>query len=205
MTFLQNISFLLLSSFLISCGDNTTTSPIVDVASIRLDETNISIYATQNVKELSSTVTYTDNTTADVTKDTAWSGSDANVILVANGAVIASGNGGDANLTIDYASTFDDTTTVHVKKLESINYSDINLSDSSNAQTIYVTGNFENNDTNVTMEANILWYVESNATISEANASQITLTLDANITSFILTGTLFINTDTAVDFNKTFQ
>lgn len=204
MTF-KNLSFLLMSTFFISCGDNTSTSPIADVDAIKLSDSNISIYSTQNVLSLTSSAFYTDGTSSDVTQDTAWSSSDTDVFLATNGSILASTNGGDAKLNIDYASTFSDSATVHVKALKSINYSDINISDSSNAQTIYVTGNFENNETNVTMQTNILWSTDTNATISDSNASQITLTVDANVTSFVLTGTLFSGTTNAVDFNKTFN
>ena len=201
----KTLSFLLLSTFFISCGENTTTSPIKDVTAIKLSESNISIYATQNVLSLSSSVLYTDGTSTDVTKDTAWNSSDTNIFLATNGSILASANGGDASLNIDYASKLHDSSPVHVKALQSINYSDINVSDSTQAQTIYVTGNFENNETNVTMQTNILWSTDTNATISEANASQITVTVGTNVTSFVLTGSLFTNTTNEVDFNKTFQ
>ena len=205
MKYLKKFSLLSLATIFVACGDNTTTSPLTDIDSISINETNISIYATQLAKDLNATVLYEDNTSANGGADMAWSSSDTDILNVANSLIVAAKNGGDANFTIDYASTFSDTREVHIKELLSINYSsDFNISDIGTPQTIYVSGNFENNETNITMYNNILWSVDSNATITELNASQITLTVDYNVSSITLSATLFNTTENAQDFNKTF-
>ncbi|SFV55878.1 hypothetical protein MNB_SM-4-258 [hydrothermal vent metagenome] len=204
MQYLKNLSFICLSTFIISCGDNTTLSPLKDVTSINLDDTNISIYATQAAKTLTATVTYNDGTTADASIDFSWESLDSSIFNASTASIVATSNGGDANLSIDYQSTFNDYTSVHVKKLLTINYSDLNISDIGNPQIIYVSGNYENNESNISMENNILWTVDSNATLTDVNASQMTITVDYNVTSILLKASLFYNTSYVEDFNKTF-
>lgn len=203
MKFIQTPLLLLLSTFFISCGENTTSSPIVDVSSISLDETNIIIYSTGLTKTLTATVTYTDGTQANATEDLVWSSSDDS-LSTSVGTIIAAKNGGDSDLNIAYASTFEDNTTVHIKELISVEYSDINVSNVGNPQIIYVSGTFENNETGVIMPANISYYSDENSTISDINATQLTLTVDENTTSILINAILFEDTDNSQDFNKTF-
>jgi len=193
-----------IASFFISCGDTTTSSPLIEIESIHFDETNISIYATDLEKELTATVVYDDNSTANGAADMLWSSSDTNVVYAYGATVVAAGNGGDANITISYADTFEDTTSVHVKELQSINYTDINISDIGTPQVVYFSGNFENNETNITMKNNIIWTIDANATLSDINETQLTITVDYNTTSITLFTTLFSGTENEVDFNKTF-
>jgi len=204
MKLIQTLLILLSTTFFISCGDNTTSSPIADVASISLDDTNISIHSTDLQKALTATATYTDGTTANATADLTWSSSESSTLLTAVGAILAAKNGGDANLTIGYADTFYDSTSVHVKKLESIQYSDVNVSDVGTAQTIYLSGTFENNETNVSLESNIVYYSDENSTITDVNATQLTLTVDYNTSSILIRAVLFDFTDNQQDFNTTF-
>lgn len=204
MQYLKQITFISLCTLLISCGDNTTVSPLKDVSSISIDDTNISIYATQSAKILTATVSYNNGTTVNASADLLWTSSNSAIFSASTASIVATSNGGDANLSIDYKSTFNDFTAVHVKKLLTINYSDLNISDIGTPQTIYVSANYENNETNISMENNILWSVDSNATITDTNASQITLTVDYNVTSIELRATLFNATAYAEDFNKTF-
>jgi len=205
MKLIQTLLILLSLTFFISCGENTTSSPIADVASISIDDTNISIHSTDLQKALTATVTYTDGTTANATADLAWSSSDNGVLLTAVGAVLAAKNGGDANLTIEYANTFDDRQNVHIKELISIEYSDVNISDIGTAQTIYLGGTFENNETNVSLQANIRYYSDANSTITDVNATQLTLTVDYNTSSILIRAVLFETTDNEQDFNTTFN
>jgi len=194
----------LFTLFLISCGDNTNQSLIKDVTSIKINESNISIYATDYESNLTATVYFTDGSSALGTGDMAWSSSDTNILGARTGSIYATKNGGDANVSIDYQSMYGDTTTVHIKELLSINFSDLNLSITDEEQIIYVTGNFENNETNVTMQGNILWTLDGNATVSEANATAVKLTVDVNATSVELTATLFEYTDNNISFSHTF-
>lgn len=205
MKFIQTPLLLLLSTFIISCGDNTTTSPIADVASISLDDKNITIYSTDLEKTLTATATYTDGSKTDATADLAWSSSDSTILGTVVGKILAQKNGGDANLSIDYADTFEDYTSVHIKELISIQYSDVNVSDVGTPQIVYLSGTFENNETNVSLPANITYYSDVNSTITDVNATQLTLTVDYNATSVLLRATLFTNTANTVDFNTTFN
>jgi len=202
MKYISTSTLLLLSLLSISCGENTTTSPLKDIVSIKInDKENISIYSTDINYPLTGTVFYNDSSNILATGDMAWSSLDSTILGTSNGNIYARKNGGDTNLTIDYQSTFSDTALVHVKELLSINYSDLNLSISDAEQIIYVTGNFENNETNITMNGNIFWSVDANATLSEANASAITLSVLPEATSVKLTGTLFTNTENNVSFS----
>jgi len=204
MKLIQTLFLLLSTTFFISCGDNTTSSPIADIVSISLDDKNISIHSTDLQKALTATAIYTNGTTANATADLTWSSSDTSTLLTAVGAVLASNNGGDANLTIGYANTFYDTTSVHIKKLESIQYSDVNVSAIGIPQTIYLSGTFENNETNVSLEANILYDSDENTTITDVNATQFTLTVDYNTSSVLIRAILFYSTENEQEINATF-
>lgn len=204
MQYIKTLLILLSTTFFISCGENTTTAPIADVVSISLDDSNISIYSTQLAKPLTATVSYSDGTTANATANLTWSSSDSSIFTTTVGSVLASNNGGDANLTASYADIFYDSTSVHVKELLSIEYSDINVSDVGTAQTVYISGTFENNETNVTLETNIAYYGDENTTITDINATQFTLTVDYNTSSIEIRAVLFEYTDNAQDFNTTF-
>jgi len=200
------ISSLLLPFLLISCGDNTTISPIPDISSIDINDSNISLYSTDETHNYKAIVHYTDGTTADGTLDMAWSSEDNRTLLFTGvGSVAPLQNGGNTTLKVEYASKFFNTTPVHIKKLQSLNYSDINISEVGVAQTLHVTGNFENNESNVSLMNNILWSSDENVTISEQNASRLVFTIDQNVTSIFLKASLFVNTANQVDFNKTFN
>jgi len=206
MKLIQTLLLLLSTTFFISCGDNTTSSPIADVVSISLDDTNISIHSTDLQKALTATVTYTDGTTANATADLTWSSPESSTLLTAVGAVLAAKNGGDANLTIEYANTFNDTQNVHIKKLISIEHSDINISDVGTAQTVYLGGTFENNETNVSLQTNIRYISDANSTITDVNATQFTITVDYITSSILIQAVLFENTDNQQDdINITFN
>lgn len=206
MKLLQTLPILLSTMFFISCGETTTTSPIVDVTSIAIDDTNIEIYATQSEKSLTATATYSDGSTANATADLAWNSSDTSTLLTAVGKIIAAKNGGDANLSINYADTFSDMQGVHIKELLDVNVSDVNITLVGEPQIVYFSGIYKNGDTNesIPLEANVLWYTDTNATISDVNSTQLTLTVNYDVTSLLLRSVLFANTDNAVDFNKTF-
>ncbi|MDQ7067589.1 MAG: hypothetical protein Q9M40_06280 [Sulfurimonas sp.] len=205
MKFIKASLLSFLSLFFISCGENTSSSPITYISSISLNENNITIYSTQLAKPLSATVTYQDGSRANATADVAWSSSDSSILFASTGSIIAANNGGDVNLSISYTDSFNDFTNVHIKKLISIEYSDVNISDIGTAQIVYISGTFENNETNVSLAANITYTSDENTTISDVNATQLTLTIDNNTSSILLRATLFIDTNNAQDFNTTFQ
>ncbi len=200
------ISSLLFPLLLISCGDNTTTSPIPDISSIDINDSNISLYSTDAAHNYKAIVNYTNGTMADGTLDITWSSDDNGTLLFTGiGSVTPLHNGGNTTLQIEYDSKFFNTTPVYIKKLQSLNYSDINISKVGVVQTLNVTGNFENNESNISLTNNILWSGDENITISEQNASSVIFTIDQNVTSIFLKASLFINTTNQVDFNKTFN
>ncbi len=197
------LSMLFTSLLFVSCGDNTTTSPLHDISSIKINETNVSIYSTDTGKTLSATVFYDDNTSAQEATNLTWSSSDSTILYAYTNSIYPTKNGGDVTVTARYVGKFPSTIPVHVKELLSLTYSgDINVSDTSNPQTLMVYGNFENNETNVTMQGNITWSSDANMTISESNSSQVTFTIHSVPTT--LTAHLFVNTSNYVDFNKNF-
>ena len=208
MKFATTLSSLLLPFFFISCGDNTTTSPLIDISSIDLNDSNISLYATDAGKSYLATVSYTDGTIADGTKDIAWSGADTTILAAENGSLTPLTNGGDTTLNIEYGAKFTDAAPVHIIMLNSLTYineADINISNIGDPQTLTIQGNFENNETNVSLMGNITWIGDENITISEQNASSVTFTVDQNVSSILLQASLFIDTENQVDFNKTFN
>ena len=207
MQLLTKLSSFLLPLLLISCGENTISSPLPEIVSIDLNESNISLYATDAKKSLQALVHYDDNTTADVTKDVSWSSTDSALLFAQDGTLNALKNGGNTTIKIEYASKFSDTASVHIKKLLTLTYlnsADINISDTANAQTLKIKGNFENNESNITLANNITWGADENVTINEQNASSVTFTVtDENVTSITLHTYLFKDSANQVDFNIT--
>lgn len=202
------LSSLLFALFLISCGDNTRTSPLADISSINLNDSNISLYSTDADKSYTATVNYTDGTTVDGTKDITWSATDTDMLFASAGLLTPLQNGGSTTLKIEYGSKFSDTSALHIKKLESLTYideTDINISNVGAIQTLTIKGNFENNESNVSLANNITWSGDENITINEQNASSVTFTIDKNVTSMFIKASLFVNTANQVDFNKTFN
>jgi len=187
-----------------SCGDNTTTSAIKELESLKINNSVKSIYATSPSTRLYATVNYSDGSESNLSDQFSWSSSDE-VLFVSDSSILPTKNGGDANITVRYKSNLSDVAQFHVKELLSINFSDINISDVGTPQTLYFSGNFENNESNVTLTNNITWYSDENSTISDINATQLTITVDTNTTSVLLRAVLFTNTDNAVDFNKTYN
>jgi len=201
MTLLQTSLLSLSAALFLGCGgENTNSSIVADVTGISINERDISLYSTDLTKKLNATTHYENNTSADATEAVIWSSSNTDDLSISLSKVTAIANGGDSNVTISYLQ-FSDFQTVHIKELVSINYSELNVSDTSNSQTIYVSGNFENNESNVTMFTNITWTSDENITISESNSTQVTLTLTNR--PAMLFGTLFSGTLNQVDFNKT--
>ncbi len=201
------LSSFLLPFFLISCGDNTTTSPIRDISSIDINESNISLYSTDANISYKAIIHYNDTTIADGTKNITWSSSDPSILFTETGMISPLQNGGNSTLQIEYASKLSHTSLVHIKSLQSLTYvnkEDINISKIGDPQTLTVKGNFENNESNVSLANNITWSGDENITISEQNASSVTFTIDKKVTSIFLKASLFLNSANQVDFNKTF-
>ncbi|MBU1658603.1 hypothetical protein KKG72_06065 [bacterium] len=186
-------SFLLLTAFFfIACGDNTETPITADVSSISIDQTNPTIRSTDAFINLTASAQYTDGTSADATTKVNWTNSNYNVVSMLGGAVEAVANGGESNVSISYAD-FQDTQALTVHKLTSffISSADINTT---GVFPLEAKGNFDNNETNITLVKNIVWTANNGATISIAdNIASITIYVgDTNITA-----TVFKETNTS--------
>jgi len=188
-------------SFFSACGENSNTTLVSDIDSISIDEKSLSMYATQSI-DINASVTYEDGSSATVSDNILWQSSDDTIAIAYGNTLYARNNGGDVNVTASY-SQFSDTTDVHIIALESIDFSDINTSDFSNEQTINILGNFENNESNVTLASNITWVSDENMTIVESSTSEANVTLLS--TPSTLHAVLFYGTDYAVDFNRTYE
>ncbi len=191
MKLIKNIIFTTLALLFISCGNNTD-EPIKDITAIKIEESNRTIYSTDD-SHLSTDFTakayYSDGTSAIVTKKVKWYSSDIDVASVVYGAVLGGkSNGGDANITISYknlnGSTF---STLHVVSLVDYNISLIDAdANVTGTYDLLAIGSFEDNTTR-TIVKNIEWVVDNGAIISgEGNETQAqVLAGDTNITSIL--------------------
>lgn len=182
------ISFILLliATFFISCGENSETLIIPDVESLKINESNVSIYST-DANNLTATVYYTDGSTADATSFVSWQSSDTTIANVSQGSVtVGSINGGDTNITVSYKSISSLSSPLKVIALSDYNLSMINAdANTTGTYSLIATAIFENNVTKV-IEKNIVWAVDNGAIVSGAGSLtqvQIVSTGDTNITA----------------------
>ena len=181
--------FLSLSTCIIAgCGGSNTTTPLAsDITSIHIDTTTKSFYPTDAKISLHATANYTDGTTKDVSTYVIWSESNSSLVnMVANTLAVKS-NGGESNLSIQYAD-FQDTTPIHIHKLtvfHTIYPDDVNTT----GEYIFkAEGDFDNNETNRTLITNIHWYATNDATIDvdEDGIAHITLIAgETNVTTTV--------------------
>lgn len=198
---LQIITLLFITTLFVACGNNTNEPIQAYASAISIDQNDTSIYSTDTSIQLSATASFIDGTTKSITKNVNWE-SDFNGTYMQYGEVWSSANNGVSTIKISYKN-FSDSIKVSVKELLSINYTDINTSDTSNAQVIYLSGNFENNETNITMQQNITWSSDANATITESNTTQITLTIHS--LPAVIAGALFSGSLNQVTFTHTIE
>lgn len=201
------ISFLILTSLLfIACGDNTQTKITPDVASININETNVTINSTDNILQLTATVKYEDNSTSQATDELNWENSDYTVLSMYAGQVQATANGGESNITALYGE-LSDTINVRVNSLKSGSLSIISSADDVNTTGTYdfsAKGDFIDFDTNLTVESNVT--IERNIIWSATNGGIVTYT-DGNVSIQLLSGetnvTARVFANTAYDMNVT--
>jgi len=182
-----------LSLLFISCGENTTTSPLNDVVSLQINDTNVTMHSTDAQKTITASVTYTDGSTADATNSIAWSSSNSNVLTAALGNLTpGTDNGGNVTIEASYEN-YSDSTTATVYKLTDYNVSfpDIN---STGTYLFQANGDFENGDTNISMVNNIVWSADNSAVI-EVTDGVASITLIAGDTN--VTTTVFGDTNTS--------
>ena len=183
-------SFLILiATFFISCGENSDTPIIADIESLKINESNVSMYSTDNNINLTATVNYQDGSTADATAFVSWKSSDTNIANVSNGSVtVGSTNGGDTNITVSYDKISSPSTPLKIIALSDYNLSMIGADvNTTGIYPLIATAIFEDNVTKV-IEKNIVWDVNNSAIVSGAGSStevQIVSTGDTNITSIL--------------------
>lgn len=160
--------------FFAACGENTTNTVAPDVNAVEINSSDIIMYSTDGNLSVRAFATYTDSAREDVTNFVDWASSNSSVASSSVGVISANANGGETNVIVNY-SNFSDQMNVKVIKLTSINYSVIDTNYTSVAQDINVSGNFENNDANITMNDNITWLSDGNSTIQESDSSRISI------------------------------
>ncbi|MCW8838136.1 MAG: hypothetical protein OQJ77_02320 [Thiovulaceae bacterium] len=184
--------FILLVMIFTACGENTKAPVIADIASIQIDDNNLSIYSTDEAQTLTASVTYTDSTTAQINDADIWNNSDYDVLYMYNGSVSAASNGGSSTVGISYGR-FSDEINVSVIKLTDFNIS----SDDINATGDYIleaTGTFEDNTSKV-IKTNLVWTADNGAVISVDENYVATITILSGDTN--VTATLFEETNTS--------
>ena len=188
-------SFLLLSTLLfISCGENTQVQITPDIVSIKINETNATIYSTDDIATLSATVTYEDQTNADATNSVNWISSDYDLISIVNGEYYATLNGGESNISINYEQ-YNDSLSMQVYGLKEgtlfISCADINTT---GTHALEAKGEFINIDTNTTMDINrtivknIIWTADNDAILT---IEDDIVTIDINAGDTNVTATVF--------------
>ena len=192
-------SFLILTAFVfISCGENTQTPVTTDISSIKINETNVTMYSTDDSIRLTANVVYEDGTEVNATNQLTWVNSDYTLINMFLGTILPIANGGDTNISIEYGN-LSDYESVHVHKLTEITLHPSDINTTNQTDVITISGSFDNNDSNVSIQRNVTWSTDVNSTI-------LTTTDDNNITLDIHS---FPTTITATilgeDFNYTYS
>jgi len=163
-----NFFLILIATFLISCGENTTQTIIPDVASIEIVGGNQEIRATDDTKDLKAIITYTDGSTADGTPGVDWNNSNYGALSMLGGKIEGGrDNGGTSTLFIQHGR-FSDSIEVTVHKLTSFYISSPQI-DTKGEHTLQAKGNFDNNDSNITIIKNIFWSADNDALITLEN------------------------------------
>ncbi len=191
MKLLTNSFIILLSTFLISCGENTTTPIITDMNSFKIDNSDMNIYST-DATNVSATVSYLDGTSADATLDVTWR-SDIDVVVYNNKTIWGGvDNGGESHLTISH-SDFNDSIMVNVYSLTSFQISSDNIT-TTGEHILEASGSFENNETNRTIVKNIVWSADNSAVIT---IEDDIVTIDINSGDTNVTATVFGDTNSS--------
>ena len=198
MKLITTILIVTLALMLTACGENTT-SPLKDVASIKINEANQSMYSTDASISLTASVVYDDGSTDDATEYVTWSSSTDKLSVSTLGVVsVGPYNGGDSNITISYQTLTSTPVEIHLIKMTDFNITMLNAENNvTGTYPLLATGIFEDGN-NTTIVKNISWDLNNSATVSgEGSTTEVTIaaTGDTNITASV-----FINDN---DFNKT--
>jgi len=179
-------SFLLIIAILFtSCGNNTETAVVADIASVQIDDTNVSIYSTDAPKELTATVTYTDATSAQIENADLWTNSNFYVLSMYNGTISARTNGGSSLVGINIGR-FNDEINVSIIKITDFNITNTDIN-TTGEHPLEATGLFEDNATKV-IARNILWDANNSAIFTTDENYITTITVvsgDTNVSATV--------------------
>lgn len=176
--------FVILAIFLTSCGENTTTV-IPDIASIKIDDGDISLYSTDAPRQLTASVTYTDNTSAQIEDKDIWANSDYSILGMYYGEIYANNNSGSSTISIS-SGRFDDDINVSIISLVDFNITNENIT-STGEHILEATGVFEDANSKI-IAKNITWNADNDANISIDENYIATITIfsgDTNVSATV--------------------
>ncbi len=189
MKLIQNTLLSTVAFMFISCGDNTTV-PLKDITSLKINESNVTIYSTDadsDESRLTANVYFNDGTNDDATNELVWSSSDTTIATIKQGKIsVGTTNGGDINITVSHKDLYSEPILFHIRKL--LDYNITLLDSDANSTGTYellAEGIFEDNTTH-TVRKNITWESNNSSIITieeEKSEIEITTTGDTNITS----------------------
>lgn len=143
------------------CGDSGSAPLAGDIESLRIEANASSLYATQTL-QLEAFATYShDIDERNVTENVEWYTSDSSIAAVsADGLVSGTEYGGVVEITADYDHTFNDSVSLYVYGLESIQI-DANETNLTQEQTLQLqaTGTFEDSSVMDVTDA-VLWVLD---------------------------------------------
>jgi hypothetical protein len=176
--------------FFLACGDNTNT-PLKDIASVSMDDSDLSIYSTDS-RTLTATVTYTDGTTAQINEPDVWTNSDYSSLNMYDGEIIPASNAGSSIVGVS-ASDFSDEINVSIIGLTDFNISSADITTTGD-HILEATGLFEDNTSKV-IKRNIVWSATNDATITLDEDYVATINILSGDTN--VTATVFEETNTS--------
>ncbi len=179
--------------FFSACGDNTTQTVTSDISTIGIDEENATIVYATDYLELHSTVTYQDNTTADVTDSVTWKlydKSDYNIIRLNNNQIFPASNGGYVDVSAVYKNLADlnDTITVEVVALTDFTITSDEIKTTGEFK-LEAQANFTDGTKDKVVNYNIVWYSTNSDDEITREYNEVTIEIDEtgerNITASI--------------------
>ncbi len=186
MNFLKYTLLSITTLFFIACGGDTTTTPLSDISSIQINETDTNIYSTDAPSHLNATIYFTDGTNVDGTNIVTWNSTDNTLVSVTNGYIQALKNEGSVEVSICYNDITSSPITINVTKVLEYNISMIDAeANTTGTYDLNAIATFEDKTTK-TIIANIVWDTNNSAIVSgEGNTTQIQIvsTGDTNITA----------------------
>ncbi len=197
-----------LTALLVGCSTDTNSDPLVpEIVSVEIDgaDVNSTVHAIIidiDEAQLSATVFYDDNTSANVSYQLSWESNNSDVLTVQNGLLEPTTNSGTAAISASY---WDNIFTTVDKNITIIPLSDINITsndinitelnsslyhldtNTTGSYTLDVYGKFiDNNITSEPISSNITW-VSSNSSVASISSDGL-LTIEAfdqNVTADI--------------------